>query len=231
MTKITKNRKEALKKYDNQKAYSLDEVTKLLKDITTSKFDASIDLSIRLGVDPTKADQMVRGTVVLPHGSGKKVRVLVLCNPAKEEEAKKAGADNVGLDEYIGKIEKGWTDIDVIVATPDVMPKLGKLGKVLGPRNLMPNPKTGTVTDDVKKAVEDVKKGKIAFKVDKYGIIHSAIGKMSFSSDQIKDNAAELIQTVARLKPSSTKGIYIRSINMSSTMSPSILVDAKTAGA
>ncbi|MFN7330642.1 MAG: 50S ribosomal protein L1, partial [Bacteroidota bacterium] len=206
----------------------LDEASKLVKDITFTKFDASVDVDIRLGVDPKKSDQMVRGVVSLPHGLGKTVRVLVLCTPDKAQEAKDAGAEHVGLDEYIQKIEGGWTDIDVIITTPTVMAKVGRLGKVLGPRGLMPNPKSGTVTLEVGKAVKEVKAGKVDFKIDKQGIIHASIGKASFSADKIKDNAAELIQAVVKLKPSSSKGTYLRSIALSSTMSPGIKVDSNS---
>ena len=225
MAKITKKRKEALSKYDQEKEYSLEEASSLLKEINYSSFDASVDIDVRLGVDPKKADQMVRGIVTLPHGTGKTVRVLVLCTPDKEAEAKEAGADHVGLDEYIKKIEGGWTDIDVIITMPTVMAKVGKLGRVLGPRGLMPNPKAGTVTLDVGKAVKEVKAGKIDFKVDKFGIIHTSIGKMSFSSDKILENAMEMIQTINKLKPASAKGTYLKSISLSSTMSPGISID------
>jgi large subunit ribosomal protein L1 len=228
MAKLTKNRKLALSKYDAKKAYDLATASKLVKEITTTKFDASVDIAIRLGVDPRKANQMVRGIVTLPHGTGKSVRVLVLCGPDKEEEAKKAGADYVGLDDYIEKIKNGWTDVDVIICTPNVMGKVGALGKILGPRGLMPNPKTGTVTLDIAKAVNDVKAGKIDFKVDKSGIIHASIGKVSFDANKIAENAQELISTVLKLKPSSAKGTYVKSIYLSSTMSPSILIDPKT---
>ena len=228
MGRISKKRKDVLAKYDVAKAYSLEEACNLVKDISTTKFDASVDVCVRLGVDPRKANQMVRGTVSLPHGTGKTVRVLVLCTPDKEEEAKAAGADFVGLDDYIAKIKGGWTDVDVIITMPSVMGKVGALGHILGPRSLMPNPKTGTVTMDVAKAVEEVKAGKIDFKVDKYGIIHSSIGKASFEGDKIKDNADELLQTLVKMKPSSAKGVYIKSIYLSSTMSPSIQVDTKT---
>ncbi len=225
MAKISKKRKAVLGKYDQEKEYSLDAASELVKEISYTKFDPSVDLNIRLGVDPKKSDQMVRGVVALPHGLGKDVRVLVLCTPDKEQEAKDASADHVGLDEYLKKIEGGWTDIDVIICTPTVMAKVGKLGKILGPRGLMPNPKSGTVTLEVGKAVKEVKAGKIDFKIDKTGIIHVSIGKASFSADKIRDNAAEMIQTVAKLKPSSAKGAYFRSITMSSTMSPGITVD------
>jgi len=228
MGRISKKRKEVLAKYDIAKSYSLQEACNLVKDISTTKFDASVDVCVRLGVDPRKANQMVRGTVSLPHGTGKDVRVLVLCTPDKEEEAKAAGADFVGLDDYIAKIKGGWTDIDVIITMPSVMGKVGALGRILGPRSLMPNPKTGTVTMDVAKAVEEVKAGKIDFKVDKYGIIHSSIGKASFDGEKIKENAVELIQTLVKMKPSSAKGTYIKSIYLSSTMSPSIQIDAKS---
>lgn len=226
--KITKKRKKINSKVDSAKAYSLAEATALIKDVTTCKFNASVDVHVRLGVDPRKADQAIRGTVSLPHGIGKTKSVLVLCTPDKEEEAKKAGADHVGLDEYIQKIEKGWTDVDVIIATPSVMPKIGKLGKVLGPRNLMPNPKVGTVTNDVATAVEDVKKGKIAFKIDKFGIIHSTVGRVNFTPQQLQENANEFIVTLSKLKPSSAKGIYFKSIYLASTMSPSISIDTKS---
>lgn len=227
MARISKNRKLALQKIEPGKQYTLSEASKLVKDITTTKFDASVDLAVRLGVDPRKANQMVRGTVTLPHGTGKSVKVLVLCDSDKEEEAKAAGADYVGLDEYIEKIQNGWTDVDVIITTPQVMPKIGKLGKILGPRGLMPNPKTGTVTMDVGRAVKEVKAGKIDFKVDKYGIIHAAIGKVSFPPEKIAENARELLHTIIKLKPSAAKGTYIKSIYMSSTMSPSIRIDPK----
>ena len=225
MTKVSKNRKLAISKYDSTKAYSLLDAAKIVKEITTTKFDASVDISIRLGVDPRKANQMVRGSVSLPHGSGKTMRVLVLCTPDKEAEAKAAGADFVGLDEYIEKIKGGWTDVDVIITMPSVMGKVGALGRVLGPRGLMPNPKTGTVTMDVGKAVTDSKGGKIDFKVDKAGIVHALVAKASFDSAKIAENANELLQTILKLKPSSAKGTYIRSIYMSSTMSPSVAVD------
>ena len=228
MGRISKKRKEVLAKYDNTKAYSLEEACNLVKEISTTKFDASVDVCVRLGVDPRKANQMVRGTVSLPHGTGKTVRVLVLCTPDKEEEAKAAGADHVGLDDYIAKIKGGWTDIDVIITMPSVMGKVGALGRILGPRGLMPNPKTGTVTMDVAKAVEEVKAGKIDFKVDKYGIIHSSVAKASFEGVKIRENANELIQTLIKMKPSSAKGTYIKSIYLSSTMSPSIQVDTKS---
>jgi large subunit ribosomal protein L1 len=228
MAKISKNRKAVLAKYNAEKEYSLTDAANLLKEITFTKFDASVDLDIRLGVDPKKSDQMVRGVVALPHGIGKTVRVLVLCTPDKQQEAKDAGAEHVGLDDYIQKIEGGWTDIDVIICTPTVMAKVGKLGKVLGPRGLMPNPKSGTVTLEVGKAVKEVKAGKIDFKIDKQGIIHVGIGKASFSADKIRDNAAEMLQTVAKLKPASAKGAYFRSITISTTMSPGVNVDANS---
>mgnify|MGYP006150994717 FL=1 len=227
MGKITKNQKESRSKVDPTTFYTLEDASKLVKEISTTKFDASVDLAIRLGVDPKKSNQMVRGIVTLPHGTGKKLRVLALVTPDKESEAKEAGADFVGLDEYLQKIKDGWTDVDVIVTMPSVMGKLGPLGRILGPRGLMPNPKTGTVTMDIKKAVTDVKGGKIDFKVDKSGIIHSSIGKVSFSADKIFENADELLKTIVKLKPSTTKGIYIKSIYMSSTMSPSVPVEAK----
>ena len=227
MGKITKNQKESRSKVDPTTFYTLEDASKLVKEISTTKFDASVDLAIRLGVDPKKSNQMVRGIVTLPHGTGKKLRVLALVTPDKESEAKEAGADFVGLDEYLQKIKDGWTDVDVIVTMPSVMGKLGPLGRILGPRGLMPNPKTGTVTMDIKKAVTDVKGGKIDFKVDKSGIIHSSIGKVSFSADKIFENADELVKTIVKLKPSTTKGIYIKSIYMSRTMSPSVPVEAK----
>lgn len=225
MAKISKNRKAALAKADLTKEYSLTDAASVVKDITFTKFDASVDIDVRLGVDPRKADQMVRGIVTLPHGTGKEVRVLALVTPDKEQEAKDAGADFVGLDDYIQKIEKGWTDVDVIITMPAVMAKVGRLGRVLGPRNLMPNPKSGTVTQDVAKAVREVKAGKIDFKVDKTGIIHTSVGKVSFTPEQIAANAAEVIATLNRLKPSSAKGTYIKSITLSSTMSPAVIVD------
>lgn len=224
---ITKKRKVADTKVDKNKMYSLKEASTLVKEINCTKFDSSVDLHIKLGVDPKKADQAIRGTVSLPHGTGKTKRVLVLCTPDKEAEAKAAGADHVGLDEFITKIEGGWTDVDVIVATPSVMPKIGKLGKVLGPRNLMPNPKTGTVTNDVAAAINDLKGGKIAFKVDKVGIIHASIGRVSFSPDKIAENSAELINAIIKLKPSSSKGTYLRGISMASSMSPGIAIESK----
>lgn len=225
MAKLTKNRKAVLAKYTPEKEYGLEDAAKVLKDITFTKFDASVDIDIRLGVDPKKSDQMVRGVVSLPHGLGKVVRVLVLCTPDKAQEAKDAGAEHVGLDDYIQKIEGGWTDVDVIITMPTVMAKVGKLGKVLGPRGLMPNPKSGTVTLEVGKAVKEVKAGKVDFKIDKQGIIHASIGKASFSPEKIKDNAAELINTVIKLKPASSKGTYIQSVTLSSTMSPGVIVD------
>ena len=228
MGKITKKRKEALAKFDREKVYSLSEASTLVKEITTTKFDASIDLDIRLGVDPRKANQMVRGTVTLPHGTGKTVRVLVLCTPEKEEEAKAAGADHVGLDEYVAKIKGGWTDIDVVITMPSVMPKVGALGRILGPRGLMPNPKTGTVTMEVGKAVQEVKAGKIDFRVDKFGIIHAGVAKASFDADKIEGNANELLQTIIRMKPAASKGTYVKSIYMSSTMSAGIQIDPKS---
>ncbi|MBQ6305434.1 MAG: 50S ribosomal protein L1 [Bacteroidales bacterium] len=228
MSKVSKQRKEALAKFDKSKSYSLNEAVNIVKQITYSKFDASVDLNIRLGVDPRKANQMVRGSVTLPHGTGKVVRVLVLCNPDKAQEALDAGADYVGLDEYIQKIKDGWTDIDVVITTPNIMPKVGALGRILGPRGLMPNPKTGTVTMDVAKAVQEVKAGKIDFKVDKYGIIAAGVAKVSFSPEQIFDNAKELIQTVIKLKPAAAKGTYVKSIYISSTMSPGVQIDVKS---
>jgi large subunit ribosomal protein L1 len=224
---ITKKRKAIAGKVDANKTYSLAEASSLVKEINCTKFDSSVDLHIKLGVDPKKADQLVRGTVTLPHGTGKTKKVLVLCTPDKEAEAKAAGADFVGLDEFIQKIESGWTDIDVIIATPSVMPKIGKLGKVLGPRNLMPNPKTGTVTNNVTEAVNDVKAGKVAFKVDKAGIVHASIGRVSFSSDKINENSLEFLNAIIKAKPSSSKGTYLKSVFMASTMSPSISVDTK----
>ena len=228
MARLTKNQKTAISKIEDGKAYSLQQASALVKDITTTKFDASVDLNVRLGVDPRKANQMVRGIATLPHGTGKNVRVLALVTPDKEEEAKAAGADYVGLDDYIAKIEGGWTDIDIIITMPSVMAKVGKLGRVLGPRNLMPNPKSGTVTTEVGKAVSDVKGGKIDFKVDKTGIIHTSIGKASFPADKIYENALEVIQTISKLKPSAAKGTYFKSIFISSTMSPGIQIETKT---
>ena len=227
MAKLTKKQKEARSKIDAKNLYTLKEASALVKEITNTKFDASIDLAVRLGVDPKKANQMVRGVVTLPHGTGKDVRVLALVTPDKEADAKEAGADFVGLDEYLQKIKEGWTEVDVIVTMPSVMGKLGPLGRVLGPRGLMPNPKTGTVTMDIKKAVSDVKGGKIDFKVDKTGIVHAAIGKASFSPEKIYENADELLKTILKLKPSTTKGTYVKSVYMSSTMSPSISIDTK----
>ncbi|MGB0376958.1 MAG: 50S ribosomal protein L1 [Flavobacteriaceae bacterium] len=227
MARLTKKQKEARAKVDPKQVYSLQDASALVKEISYTKFDASVDLAIRLGVDPRKANQMVRGVVTLPHGTGKQVRVLALVTPDKEEEAKQAGADFVGLDEYLQKIKDGWTDVDVIVTMPSVMGKLGPLGRVLGPRGLMPNPKTGTVTMDIGKAVADVKGGKIDFKVDKTGIVHAAIGKISFDAEKIFDNADELLKTIVKLKPATTKGSYIKSISLSSTMSPGIAVDTK----
>jgi large subunit ribosomal protein L1 len=228
MATITKKRKVANAKVDNTKQYSLTEASGLMKQVNCTKFDSSVDMHIRLGVDPKKADQAIRGTVTLPHGTGKTKRVLVLCTPDKEAEAKAAGADFVGLDEYVTKIEGGWTDIDVIVATPSVMPKIGRLGKILGPRNLMPNPKTGTVTNDVANAVTDVKGGKIAFKIDKAGIIHASIGRVSFDAAKIAENAQELINTLIRMKPSTSKGVYLKGISMAATMSPGLMIDTKS---
>jgi large subunit ribosomal protein L1 len=227
MTRITKNRKKALEKLEPGRLYKLSEASLLVKETASTKFDASIDIDVRLGVDPRKANQMIRGVVTLPHGTGKEIRVLVLCTPDKEDEAKAAGADFVGLDDYIDKIQKGWTDMDVIITMPSVMAKIGKLGKVLGPRGLMPNPKSGTVTMDIGKAVKDVKTGKIDFKVDKFGIVHTSIGKVSFTAEKITENAREFIHTLMKLKPTATKGTYLRSIYISSTMSPGIKIDAK----
>lgn len=231
MGQLTKNQKAYAEKVDVDKVYSLAEATALIKECSNVKFDATVDIAVRLGIDPRKANQMVRGTVSLPHGTGKSVRVLVLCNPDKEQEAKDAGADFVGLDEYIDKIKGGWTDIDVIITTPQVMGKVGALGRVLGPRGLMPNPKSGTVTMEVGKAVQDVKAGKIDFKVDKYGIIHASVGKVSFDAKQLEENAAEVLSTLMRLKPSAAKGTYMLSIALSSTMGPGIKVDQKSATA
>jgi large subunit ribosomal protein L1 len=228
MKRMSKNRKEAMAKLDVAKSYSLSEACGLVKEVSKTRFDASVDIAVRLGVDPRKANQMVRGTVALPHGTGKDVRVLVLCNPDKEAEAKEAGADFVGLDEYITKIKGGWTDVDVIITMPSVMGKVGALGRILGPRGLMPNPKTGTVTMEIGKAVSEVKAGKIDFRVDKYGIVHAAIGKVSFEDSKIEQNANELIQTLIKMKPSSSKGTYIKSIYISATMSPGIQVDSKS---
>ncbi len=228
MTKLTKNKKLALAKIEADKQYSVEEATKLVKEITTTKFDASVDIDVRLGVDPRKANQMVRGVVTLPHGTGKVVRVLVLCTPEKEDEAKAAGADYVGLDEYVDKIKGGWTDVDVIITMPSVMAKVGQLGRILGPRGLMPNPKSGTVTMEVAKAVKEVKAGKIDFKVDRYGIVHASIGKVSFSEDKLADNVKEFFHTIMKLKPSSAKGTYVKSVYLSSTMSPGIRVEPKS---
>jgi len=227
MVKIAKNRKLALEKLDREKLYSLSEAAKLVKEMTSTKFDASLDLDVRLGVDPRKANQMVRGVVTLPHGTGKENKVLVLCTPEKEDEAREAGADMVGLDDYIEKIEGGWTDVDVIITMPPVMAKIGKLGRVLGPRGLMPNPKSGTVTMEIGKAVQEVKLCKIDFKVDKYGIIHTSVGKVSFEEPKIVENVKEFLQTIVKLKPAAAKGTYIRSIYLSSTMSPGIRLDPK----
>ena len=228
MSKLTKNQKIAYAKIEPNKAYKLCEAAALLKEITFTKFDASVDIDVRLGVDPRKANQMVRGVVTLPHGTGKVVRVLVLCTPEKEAEAQAAGADFVGLDEYVDKIKSGWTDVDVIICTPNVMGKVGALGRILGPRGLMPNPKTGTVTMEVGKAVQDVKAGKIDFKVDKYGIVHTSIGKVSFTAEQIEENAKEVMSTIIKLKPSAAKGTYVQSIYLSTTMSPGVQVDPKS---
>jgi len=227
MSKLTKNRKLALEKLDKDKAYNLKEAAGLVKEMTSTKFDASVDIDVRLGVDPRKANQMVRGVVTLPNGTGKQVKVLVLCTPEKEDEAKEAGADYVGLDDYIEKIQGGWTDVDVIITMPPVMAKVGKLGRVLGPRGLMPNPKSGTVTMEIGKAVADVKMGKIDFKVDKYGIIHTSIGKVSFTAEQISENAREFMNTIIKLKPTAAKGTYVKSIYLSSTMSPGVKIDSK----
>ncbi len=228
MAKISKKRKAALAKYDKNKLYTLEEASKLVKELSYENFDASVDLAVRLGVDPRKADQMIRGVVTLPHGTGKDVKVLALVTPDKEDEAKEAGADYVGLDDYIDKIKKGWTDVDVIITMPSVMRKLGPLGRILGPRGLMPNPKTGTVTMEVGKAVKEVKAGKIDFRVDKKGIVHASIGKVSFDPQKIKENAEELIHTLIKMKPSSAKGTYMKSIAMSSTMGPGIKIDTKS---
>ena len=228
MSKLTKNQKIAYAKIEPHKAYKLSEAAALLKEITFTKFDASVDIDVRLGVDPRKANQMVRGVVTLPHGTGKVVRVLVLCTPEKEAEAQAAGADFVGLDEYVDKIKSGWTDVDVIICTPNVMGKVGALGRILGPRGLMPNPKTGTVTMEVGKAVQDVKSGKIDFKVDKYGIVHTSIGNVSFTPEQIEENAREVMSTIIKLKPSAAKGTYVQSIYLSTTMSPGVQVDPKS---
>ncbi|MFW5753388.1 MAG: 50S ribosomal protein L1 [Marinilabiliaceae bacterium] len=230
MTKLTKNRKLALEKIEAGKQYPIEEAAQLVKDVTNTKFDASVDLDVRLGVDPRKANQMVRGVVTLPHGTGKETSVLVLCTPDKEEEAKAAGADYVGLDDYIEKIKGGWTDVDVIITMPSVMAKVGALGRILGPRGLMPNPKSGTVTMDIAKAVGEVKAGKIDFKVDRYGIVHTTVGKVSFSPDKLVDNVREFVGTILKLKPSAAKGTYIKSIAISSTMSPGIRVEPKSVG-
>jgi large subunit ribosomal protein L1 len=227
---ITKKRKAIEAKLDKTKQYSLTEASAMVKSINLTKFDSSVDVHIRLGVDPKKADQAIRGTVSLPHGTGKTKRVLVLCTPDKEAEARAAGADFVGLDEFVQKIESGWTDVDVVVATPSVMPKIGKLGKILGPRNLMPNPKTGTVTNDVANAVNEVKGGKIAFKIDKAGIIHASIGRVSFAPEKIAENAQELINTLVRMKPATAKGTYLKGISMAATMSPGLSIDTKSVG-
>ena len=228
MSRLTKNQKEVLAKFDKHELYSLNDACALLKEITYTKFDASVDIDVRLGVDPRKANQMVRGVVTLPHGTGKVVRVLALVTPEKEEEAKAAGADYVGLDEYVKKIKEGWTDVDVIITMPSVMPKIGALGKILGPRGLMPNPKTGTVTMEIGKAVSEVKAGKIDFKVDKYGIIHAAVAKVSFAPEKIFDNVKEILSTIVKLKPSAAKGTYVKSVFLSSTMSPGVQVDMKS---
>ena len=228
MSKLTKNRKLVLSKIEPNKVYKLGEAAALLKEITFTKFDASVDLDVRLGVDPRKSNQMVRGVVTLPHGTGKSVRVLVLCTPDKEKEATEAGADYVGLDEYVEKIKGGWTDVDVIITTPNVMAKVGALGRTLGPRGLMPNPKTGTVTMEVGKAVKEVKAGKIDFKVDKFGIVHSSVGKIAFSAEQIADNASEFMNTILKLKPTTAKGTYVKSIFLSTTMSPGLQIDPKS---
>ena len=228
MARVPKKRKAVDAKVDKNKVYSLKEAASIVKTVNTTKFDASVDLHIRLGVDPKKADQAIRGTVILPHGTGKTKKVLVLCTPDKEADAKAAGADFVGLDEFVQKIEGGWTDVDVIIATPSVMPKIGKLGKILGPRNLMPNPKTGTVTNDVAAAVNDMKGGKIAFKVDKAGIIHASIGRVSFSPEKIAENSHQLIDAIVKAKPSSAKGTYLKSVFMASSMSPAIAVETKS---
>jgi len=231
MARLTKNQKIGIEKIETGKQYNLKEAAELVKEVTFTKFDSSVDIDVRLGVDPRKANQMVRGVVTLPHGTGKETKVLVLCTPDKESEAKEAGADFVGLDEYVEKIENGWTDIDVIITMPSVMGKVGKLGRVLGPRGLMPNPKSGTVTMEIGKAVNEVKAGKIDFKVDKYGIIHTSVGKVSFSADKIAENAHEFVQTLLKLKPTSAKGTYIQSIYLSSTMSPSVRIDSKSVDA
>ena len=227
MAKVSKKRQAANAKVDSAKLYALRDATALIKDVNTTKFDASVDIHVKLGVDPRKADQAIRGTVTLPHGTGKVKRVLVLCTPDKEEEAKAAGADYVGLDEYITKISQGWTDVDVIIAMPNVMAKVGQIGRILGPRGLMPNPKTGTVTLNVGAAVEEVKAGKISFRVDKYGIIHSPVGRVSFTAEKLTENAIELLSTLEKMKPSTAKGIYMKSISLASTMSPGISIDTK----
>lgn len=228
MSKLTKNKKLALEKIENGRTYTIEEAAKLVKEITFTKFDASVDMDVRLGVDPRKANQMVRGVVTLPHGTGKEIRVLVLCTPDKAEEAKAAGADYVGLDEYIEKLKSGWTDIDIIITMPSIMGKIGALGRILGPRGLMPNPKSGTVTMDIAKAVKEVKQGKIDFKVDKFGIVHTSIGKVNFDADKIRDNALEFMNVIQKLKPSSAKGTYVKSVFLSSTMSPGIKLDLKS---
>jgi len=228
MAKLTRKRKDALALYDGNKAYTLNEAPEIVKKITTTKFDASVDIDVRLGVDPRKANQMVRGIVTLPHGTGKTIRVLVLCTPDKEDEAKAAGADYYGLDDYIAKIKGGWTDVDVVITTPNVMPKVGALGKILGPRGLMPNPKAGTVTMDIGTAVKEVKAGKIDFKVDKYGIVHAPVGKVSFEPAKLSENAREILQAILKLKPTAAKGTYIKSVYMSSTMSAGVQVDPKS---
>lgn len=228
MARLTKNQKAAAEKYDKQQVYTLDDATKIVKDITKTKFDSSVDIDVKLGVDPRKANQMVRGTVALPHGVGKDVRVLVLCTPDKMAEATEAGADHVGLDDYVEKIKGGWTDIDVIVTMPSVMGKVGALGKVLGPRGLMPNPKSGTVTMEIGKAVKEIKAGKVDFKVDKYGIIHTTVGRASFDADKLNDNVKEIMSTIVKLKPTSSKGTYLQSVTLSSTMSPGVKVQTKS---
>ncbi len=228
MSKLTKNKKVALEKVEHGKVYTIEEAAKLVKEITFTKFDASVDMDVRLGVDPRKANQMVRGVVTLPHGTGKDIRVLVLCTPDKEEEAKAAGADYVGLDDYIEKLKGGWTDIDIIITMPSIMGKIGALGRILGPRGLMPNPKSGTVTMEIGKAVTEVKQGKIDFKVDKFGIVHSSIGKVNFDADKIRENAREFMSTIQKLKPSAAKGTYVKSVFLSSTMSPGIKLDLKS---
>ena len=228
MKKLTKNKKKAQEHLEEGKKYPLNEAAKLIKKVTFCNFDATVELAIRLGVDPRKANQMVRGSITLPHGLGKEKRVLVLCNPDKEDEAKAAGADHIGLDDYLEKIQQGWADVDVIITTPNVMPKLGKYGKILGPRGLMPNPKTGTVTDDIASAVKEEKAGKVDFRVDKYGIVHAPVGRVSFDDDKIYDNARDLIQAIVRNKPSGAKGTYLNSISISSTMSPGISIDIKS---